>query len=502
MPATAVQTSTLPLSQIAADWLIVGVTTDAEFSPRLQELDGALEGVLTRLKERGDIKGKLGERTYLPAPTGLAADRLLLIGIGPSSEITLARFEQALMIACRKAAGPTETSIAISIPETAQKHLGLHRAAELAVFCAIVGSTTAALYKGERDKQPFTSITLATTAEDPIENETLQRGAVLAESVNLTRELVNRHPEDIYPDSFATVAANAAASHGIKGEILDHHRLAQERMNSLLAVARGSKHEARLVVLEYQGAGPDAPWLGLCGKGVTFDSGGLSLKPSPSMLSMKGDMAGASTVLGAMIAIARLKLPVNVFGMMGLVENMIGPHAFKLGEVLTARNGTTIEVHNTDAEGRLVLADVLCYAAERQPKALVDLATLTGACLVALGEEIAGAFTNQQAWCDEVLSAAKRAGEEVWQLPMHDSFADQLKGDFADIRNIGGKWGGAITAAKFLEKFVNEIPWVHLDIAGPSFAESGKASRDIGATGSSVRTLVELAEHFSEWRGV
>jgi leucyl aminopeptidase len=199
-----------------------------------------------------------------------------------------------------------------------------------------------------------------------------------------------------------------------------------------------------------------------------------------------------------MIAISRLKIPVNVIGAVGLVENMIGPNSYKLGEVLTARNGVTIEVHNTDAEGRLVLADVLAYIAEQHPARMVDLATLTGACVVALGPDIAGAFSNNQNWCDEIVAAAKAAGEEVWQMPMYDSFAEQLKCDFADMKNVGSKWGGAITAAKFLERFVGEIPWVHLDIAGPSFADTCKPYRDAGATGSSVRTLVELAQRWAD----
>jgi leucyl aminopeptidase len=229
---------------------------------------------------------------------------------------------------------------------------------------------------------------------------------------------------------------------------------------------------------------------------VTFDSGGLSLKQTPNMLTMKGDMAGAATVLGAILAIARLKLPVNVLGVMGLVENMVGPKSYKLGEVLTARNGVTIEVQNTDAEGRLVLADVLGYAVDHKAAKMIDLATLTGSCMVALGEEVAGAFSNNQPWCDDVLAAAQRAGEDIWQMPMFESYAEQLKCDFADVRNVGGKWGGAITAAKFLERFVNEVPWVHLDIAGPSYVENGKPHRDVGGTGFGVRTLVEVAEAF------
>jgi leucyl aminopeptidase len=214
------------------------------------------------------------------------------------------------------------------------------------------------------------------------------------------------------------------------------------------------------------------------------------------MLTMKCDMAGAATVLAAMVAAARLKLPVNISGYMGLVENMVSGKSYKLGDVLKPRRGPTIEVNNTDAEGRLVLADVLSYAVDEGADKLIDLATLTGACVVALGEEVTGVFTNNQPWCDEVLSAAARAGEDVWQLPMFDHFTELIKSDVADIKNSGGRWGGAVTAAKFLEKYVGEKPWVHLDIAGPAFASSSKPYREGGGTGAMLRTLVEAAAAF------
>ena len=266
-------------------------------------------------------------------------------------------------------------------------------------------------------------------------------------------------------------------------------------MGALLAVAQGSDKPSRVVVLEYRGGEDGGTTLGLVGKGVTFDSGGLSLKPSEGMKTMKCDMAGAATVLGAITAIARLKLPVNVTAVMGLVENMVSGSAYKLGDVLTARNGTTIEVLNTDAEGRLVLADVLSYAVDNGADKIIDLATLTGACLVALGEEVTGTFTNNENWQNEVLAASRRAGEETWPLPMFDHFDDLLKSDVADCKNVGPRWGGAITGAKFLEKFVAETPWVHLDIAGPAFAESNKPHREGGGTGCMLQTLVEVASN-------
>jgi leucyl aminopeptidase len=249
-----------------------------------------------------------------------------------------------------------------------------------------------------------------------------------------------------------------------------------------------------LVILKYNGGPADSPPLAFVGKGVTFDSGGLSIKPTDGMKTMKCDMAGAATVLGAMQAIARLKLPVNVIGLCGLVENMLSGDSYKLGDVLTARSGKTIEVLNTDAEGRLVLADVLDVALQLNPARIIDLATLTGACLVALGSDVAGLMTNDESWAQVVKAAASATGEQVWELPMFPEFGEQIKSEVADIKNVGeGRWGGAITAAKFLEEFVAGKPWVHLDIAGPAFFESSKSWLDAGGTGYGVRTLIEVA---------
>jgi leucyl aminopeptidase len=244
--------------------------------------------------------------------------------------------------------------------------------------------------------------------------------------------------------------------------------------------------------MKYMGGHSDEKSLGLVGKGVTFDSGGLSIKTSEGMMAMKCDMAGAATVLGTMSAIAKLRLPVNVIGFAGMAENMIAGNSYRMGDVLTARSGKTIEVHNTDAEGRLVLADTLDVAVDHGVGRIIDLATLTGACLVALGTDIAGLMTNNDDLAAEVKSAAAKCGEYVWELPMHDYFSDQIKSSVADIKNMGdSRWGGSIIAGKFLEEFVRETPWVHLDVAGPSFSDKPRSWIDGGASGCMVRTLVE-----------
>jgi leucyl aminopeptidase len=280
---------------------------------------------------------------------------------------------------------------------------------------------------------------------------------------------------------------------GLKVTVWDKSRIEAERFGGLIGVAAGSEEPPTFVILEHLQGG-DAPTLALVGKGVTFDSGGLSLKPSASMEDMKSDMTGSAVVLSTLTAIARLGLKANVVGYMAITENMVNGRAMRLGDVLTMRNGKTVEVLNTDAEGRLILADALSYAAEQKPAAILDLATLTGACLVALGTKIAGLFSNDDPFAEKVASASKATGERIWRLPLDDDFFDLIKSSVADIKNIGGKWGGSITAAKFLQQFVNGVPWVHLDIAGPSWADSESGTRDSGGTGCFVRTLVRLIE--------
>jgi len=492
-----IQVRSETLAEAQADWLIVAVAESSELTGPLTDLNTALDGQLERLREADDLSGKVADAVAVLDVPNLAAKRLLIIGVGPQDELCEATFNKAMMTAARRTSDKHPVSVAVCVFPTAS--LPLEKAIEIAATAFTVGSVGQDLYQEKPSHTPFSDVTLLieSNSNEQQLTEAARRGAILGEAVNLTRELVNRHSGDIYPASFAARAEQDASECGLSCRILDEDALQDERMGSLLAVAVGSDQPARVVVLEHQGGG-DGPTLALVGKGVTFDSGGLSLKPSDGMKTMKCDMAGAASVLGAMTAIAKLNLPVNVVGYMGLVENMVSGSSYKLGDVLTARNGTTIEVLNTDAEGRLVLADVLNYAADQGADRLIDLATLTGACVVALGEEITGVFSNDQSWCDEVLAGAKTCGEGAWQMPMFDEFSELLNSDVADCKNIGTRWGGAITAAKFLEKFVCEKPWVHLDIAGPSFASSNKPHREGGGTGCMVRTLVTVTEGFGK----
>ena len=453
------------------------------------EVDRATGGLISRLIDAGELTGKRYECVPLLAPPGLACGQLLVIGTGSADEVDAGLLYRAAAVAARQLSSRPRSRVGF-LAEGRWTNEQL----EQAVAGAAVGMVGQDLYRAEKKQHPF-----ATTIWLEAAVEVVGRGALIADGVNLARRLVNLPPDDLYPETFAEEAATIAGRAGLEIEIWDQARLERENCRALLAVARGSTRSPRLVLLHYRGprgsgkpGGP--PDLALVGKGVTFDSGGLSLKPSDGMLTMKCDMSGAAAALGAIATIAALKLPVHVVAAVGLVENMNGSAAYKLGDVVTARSGVTIEIHNTDAEGRVVLADVLDVVADLQPRRIVDTATLTGACMVALGRDIAGVFTNDQACCDAVTAAAEAVGERVWQLPMDRDFDEQIESPVADIKNVGdGRLGGAITAAKLLERFVRGIPWTHIDIAGPAFADKPRPWIAGGGTGSMVRPFVELA---------
>ncbi|HZU38221.1 MAG TPA: leucyl aminopeptidase [Gemmataceae bacterium] len=486
-------------AEARADWLLLPVWEDDRLDAVAAALDGRLGGALGRLKQRGDLTGKANELIPVLGATGIAAERLLLVGLGKREGADKTRLVDAAAAAARHVTGKQRGSVAFVLPPNYPGLDGQELAAAV-----VVGLSQGSYGPGIRKSEPirfmpesFVLVAPPSIAEVDI-REGGRRGEIEAEAVRLTRELVNLPPCELYPETFAAQASEAANSAGVVCEVFDEKRIEAERMGALLAVARGSERPPRVVVLRYQHGGGDRT-LGLVGKGVTFDSGGLSLKPSEHMIDMKCDMAGAATVLAAVQAIARLQVPVNILGVLALVENLPSGKSMKLGDVLRTRSGKTIEVLNTDAEGRLILADALSYAVDQKVDHLVDLATLTGACVVALGTEVAGLMGNNDAWCEQVLQAARRAGERAWQLPMYSLYDEMIKSSIADMKNTGGsRYGGAITAAKLLQQFVGEVPWAHLDIAGPAWAERESATRDAGGTGCFVRTLVELARAYGQ----
>ncbi|MFT7643970.1 MAG: leucyl aminopeptidase [Pirellulaceae bacterium] len=478
------RSTTQSILEIEADAVVVGIVEGQPLTGAAAALDDAIGGAISSLIESDEIRGNACELTAILAPQGIAAKQVLVVGFGKPESINASSAFKAGSAAAKRLATRTRNNLVFALSDVLGDEL-----IEAAVCGSLVGSSSQSLYQSDPKMSEPKAVTWTNVGDD-----VLSAARAISDGVLITRRLVNEPPNMIYPVSFAEAAEEAVKNRDIEIEIWDKEKLQSESCGSLLGVAQGSVKEPRLVILKYNGGEPTQKPIALVGKGVTFDSGGLSLKPSEGMKTMKCDMAGAATALGAIQAIADLKLPINVIALCGLVENMPSASAFRLGDVLTAKNGKTIEVLNTDAEGRLVLADTLCVANEMGAERIIDLATLTGACVVALGLDVVGLMTNDQKWCDEVLSAAATSGELAWQLPMFSEFNDNIKSGVADIRNIGeGRWGGAITAAKFLEEFVGDTPWVHIDIAGPSFLDSPKAWCDGGGTGTMVRTLVEVA---------
>jgi leucyl aminopeptidase len=486
-------TQTTSLATVDAEWLIVGLWENEAPRGAAAELDATLQQTISRLCKRGDASGKAKELIPLYQCPEIAAARVLLVGLGPRLKADFASLLAAAAAPARHITSKGHHRLAMALPENVPQLLPavVLRAVGLGLW---QGSEGPGLRKVQPERvAPEEWCVIVPTALSAVGlTEAARRTDIEGRAVSLARELVNLPPAELYPETFAERARQVAKQTGLECQVLDEKQLEAEHMHALLAVARGSERLPRLVVLHHRG-GP-GPLLGLVGKGVTFDSGGLSLKNTENMVDMKCDMAGAAAVLAALGAIAELQLPVNVVGILALVENMPGGRAMKLGDVLRARSGKTIEVLNTDAEGRLILADALAYAIDRGARRLVDLATLTGACMVALGHDVAGLMTNDEPWGRRVLAAAEAAGEKAWPLPMFPHYREMIKSHVADIKNTGGsRYAGAITAAKFLEEFVGTTPWAHLDIAGPAWAEHDSASRDAGGTGCFVRTLVELA---------
>ncbi len=476
---------------VRCDALLLPLFEDDDFESGVcAEVDRRLDGLLSEIRATEEWLGEFGDCTVLYRPQGLPFRRLVLVGAGKKSEYDLASIRDLTMLAVRKVKGYDLQSVAIF----RRSEIDPYPAAQAAVEGVTLATYEGDDYKTEDKSKNFINevrlITPAQLDSDQFEWAT-RKGYVIGQATNLARRLVNQPGNEINPTRLAAEARRIADKHGLEIDVLEEPEMEAQGMDSLMAVARGSEEPARLIILKHSGAEDDSPPLVFVGKGVTFDSGGLSLKPPKSMEDMKCDKAGACAVLAALQAIAELGVKRDVIGVLPTVENMVSGRAQRPGDIVRSLSGKTIEVLNTDAEGRLILADALYYAHRYKPEMIVDLATLTGACVVALGNYRAGLFSNDEQACERVLASSIRAGERLWRLPLDDHYRDLLDSPIADIRNIGDRWGGAITAAKFLQEFVGDIPWCHLDIAGvDQYPESSKLK---GATGFGVRTLVELA---------
>jgi leucyl aminopeptidase len=487
-----VQTLSQPAARVGADALAVGVFEDQAEVPAV--IRGTpLGDLFSLLLGEKEISGGLGDTAPVFGASGVAAGSVLAFGLGKRDGFSPGNAFEAGVAVARKLSTKRRASLAVALPEAGGE---VGPIATALTEGLVVGTRGPDLRKSEPSRHPFGAVHVVIPPGHPEEEalaRAVARGAVVGEAVNLARDLVNTPPSDKSPTRLAARAREVAIAAGLGVEVWDAERIRHERFGGLLGVSAGSDEPPAFVVVEHRRGG-DSPTLALVGKGITFDSGGLSLKPSASMEDMKSDMTGAAVVLATVQAAARLNLPVNLRGYLALSENMTGGSALKLGDVLTIRNGKTVEVLNTDAEGRLVLADALSYAVESSPAMMIDLATLTGACVVALGTKVAGLFSNDDGLALRVLDASRRTGERAWRMPLDDDYKEGLKSQVADLKNVAGKWGGAVTAAKFLQQFVGNTPWVHLDIAGPSWADAESSTRDSGGTGCFVRTLVTLLE--------
>jgi leucyl aminopeptidase len=445
------------------------IAAGAEYGPDLELIDALLDA--------HDFSGKSGQTLFVQTPDGPARE-VLLVGLG--DDVTVESIRRAAGVAARATKGYESVA-------TLMGAVDIDGAGDAAAIGTVLGAYSFDEYKSDPKTSKITSLTLVSC---DMSDEEIASALSLANGVVLARDLVNRPAADTPPTALAEIASGLSAEVEVK--VYDEDEIVKAGFGGLIAVNLGADRPARMVVMRYSPQGADKT-VAFVGKGIVFDSGGLSIKPAAGMETMKTDMAGAAAVMGAVKAIAELGLAVNVIGITPLTENLTGGSAQKPGDVMRAYNGKTIEVLNTDAEGRLVLADGLALAAESEPDLIVDIATLTGAAKVALGPLIGGLFASDDEAAELVLSAAEAAGEKMWRMPLEAEYKPMIESDIADMKNIAGRWGGAITAGLLLSEFVGDVPWVHLDIAGPARADKNDHYISKGGTGFGVGTLVEVA---------
>ncbi len=484
------------IAAIEADAIIVNFLEGTEHpNGDLATVDKALDGAISQLIGRGEVKGKLNEVTVIHSLGKLPAAQVVVAGLGKKQELTRDRVRGAVAETCRRLRQKRVENIATVAQGAGIAGINLESAAQAVTEGALLGLYTFRKYiTKEADHGEIKQLLIVDGDKSalPLLEQGSCKGRVLAEAANQARDMVNEPANYMTPGDMAETAKKLAETYGLEVDVLEREQMQELGMGALLGVAKGSRQPPRFIVLKYGGSGSSAMDIALIGKGITFDSGGVSIKPSNGMAEMKGDMAGGAAVLAAMSAIAQLKPKINVMAVVPATENLPDGGALKPGDIITAMGGKTIEIISTDAEGRLILADAIGYARKLSAGSIIDVATLTGNCMVALGDVCTGAFGNNQEVMDMVIAAGAEAGELIWQMPMYKQYKEQNKSDVADIKNVGDRYGGAITAAQFLAEFVDDIPWVHLDIAGTSMSDKERTYLVKGATGVPVRTLVNL----------
>ncbi|MGA9672540.1 MAG: leucyl aminopeptidase [Terracidiphilus sp.] len=477
---------------------------DAKPEPVLLTTDDAVKAAAATVLASGEFKAGANETLLLHAPAGLAAKRLLLVGLGKQAKATAHSVRNAAGTAVRFTKPRGIRELVLALPENFSES-PLHAVVRAAVEGAFVGDYDPDTYRSDRKDQSVQSFTLAApgNSDQDAFKAAFAEGIIVGESQNFTRSLVNEPGNKLTPTILGQRATQMAEQVGLQSAVYSTDKLHDLKMGAFWSVSQGSEEPPALIVVRYEPDGvTEGPVLGLVGKGITFDTGGISIKPSEKMELMKYDMAGGAAMLGAMRAIALLKPRVRVLGIVCSAENMPDGNAYKPGDVVTAmpltadKPGKTIDVINTDAEGRLVLADGLTYARQLGATHLIDAATLTGACVVALGIHNAGAFSNDDETIGKFQEALATSGEKFWRLPLGEEYADQIKSDIADIKNTGGRHGGASTAAEFLHTFTEDVPWIHLDIAGLAWIEDSRPHIAKGPSGAAVRSILEWVRSY------
>jgi leucyl aminopeptidase len=485
---------------VDTDLLILPVFEGEDIATAIPELGSATGGAVQRALQSREIQGRPYELFLTPIVQQWRAARVALVGCGPATDLSTERLRRVATAAALGARQRRVMRIAFVHRGQIDAPAALQAITEGLLLAAFNADRYKTLEPGPPPAEQMVVVAAPSAGDEGALGQAVDRGRVLGESSNLARDLCNEPSNLLTPTEFANRAAAIARDVELPVEILDEQAIAKLGMGLLLGVARGSAEPPRLIALKYTPPNaPASPVLGLVGKGITFDTGGISIKPADGMERMKDDMAGGAAVVCAMRAIALLRPGIRVVGVVPATENMPDGRAIKPGDVLTGAGGKTVEVLNTDAEGRLILGDALWYAQQLGATHLVDVATLTGACVVALGKAASGLFAQPAAWGDVVRRTGQAAGDRCWPMPLYEEYADQLRSEIADMVNTGGRPAGACTAAMFLKEFSGGLPWAHLDIAGTAWADEAKAWQPKGPTGVAVRTLAELPFTSDDW---
>ncbi len=481
--------------ELKTEALALGLFEGQGFSSEAKDIDKKLDGVISQLLKSGDFTGKLNQTAVL-YPGNFAIKRIILVGLGKKEKFDLDKIRQSAGTVYKKAKGLKIRNYATLLNGRGQRGINFQDCAQAITEGSLLSSYHLDQYKSEGKEELFEVENMTIWEGDRTKRGAVEKGIATGEKnawgTNLARDMVN-HPSNVMtPTRMAEIALRLSKEHKFRCEVLSPPELKKLKMGALLAVAQGSQQPAKLIVMEHMPEKKRRGTIVLVGKAITFDSGGISIKPSEGMWEMKGDMAGGAAVIATLAAAAKERIPVHLVGIVPATENLPSGTAYKPGDILTSYSGKTIEIFSTDAEGRLILADALAYAKKYEPKAIIDIATLTGACVIALGNVSAGLLGNDQRLINKVKNSAQKTGEKVWELPLFEEYDEQIKSDLADMKNTGGRPAGTITAAAFLRKFVGNTSWAHLDIAGMDWEERGKPYIPKGPLGFGVRLFLQF----------